>query len=585
MKIRSLFWKISIPVMLILAVGMAVSGLFVINSARNAQLKELRSYLVNESHLLADISEPDFASVNGAALDGLAKTTGQQLGARVTLIALDGTVLGDSWEDPATLENHSNRPEVIQALATGVGVSTRYSTTVKENLMYAAVPVLSNGRNIGVARVALPLTTVRDTVGSATRTIIITLIGVAALIAISTLFITRRITSPLRQITRATEEIASGDLNQSVSIRTNDELGKLGLAFNEMASRLSHTTAMAEVEKSRLEAVLANLADGIVMTDAGGKIVLANPATSRLFGFQSQEAKGRSVIEVLHDHEIHMLYRKCLASGHEESARIDSRSHFLQVIAAPLPADRPGGAILLFQDLTQLYALQTMRQEFVANVSHELRTPLAGIKAMTETLQEGALKDESVAGDFLGRINGEVDKLTQMVNELMELSRIETGGITLKTGPTDLNLILKEAARRFAPQAERKKQTIGLNLDNSLPAVPADGERINEVVNNILHNAVKFTPEGGTITLSSTAGPDSVTVSVADTGIGISDGDLPHVFERFYKADKSRTQSGTGLGLAIAKHIIQAHGGRIWAASEPGRGSTFSFSLPLKSKI
>jgi two-component system phosphate regulon sensor histidine kinase PhoR len=366
-----------------------------------------------------------------------------------------------------------------------------------------------------------------------------------------------------------------------VSIRTNDELGKLGQTFNAMASQLSQATARASVEKSRLEVVLSNLADGIIMTDAAGKVVLSNPAASRLFGFKSAEVTGRSIIEVVHDHEIHALYKKCLVSGHEESSRIDHGSYFLHVIAAPLPSDLPGGAIVLFQDLSQMYALQTMRQEFVANVSHELRTPLAGIKAMVETLKEGALKDENVADDFLERIDGEVDKLTQMVNELMELSRIETGGIKLQKEATELNLILKETAKRFSPQAERKKQTIIMRLDNSLNTVPADVGRISEVINNIVHNAIKFTPEGGEIILSSRGTPDSVTVSISDSGIGISPKDLPRVFERFFKADKSRTQSGTGLGLAIAKHIIQAHDGKIWVESEPGKGSIFSFSLPV----
>ena len=568
-----------------MAVGMIALGLFTVDSARNAQLSELRSYLINESRLIADASRPDFASGNAQALNGLAKTTGQQIDARITLIAPDGTVLGDSWEDPATLENHSNRPEVVQALATGVGVSTRYSTTVKEDLMYVAVPVLSDGQTIGIARVALALTTVKETISSATRTIIVALVAIAALIVAATIFITRHITLPLRQITRGTEEIARGNLNQSVSIKTNDELGKLGKTFNAMASQLSQTTTLAGAEKSRLEVVLASLADGIIMTDDSGKVVLANPAASRLFGFQVGEAKGHSIIEVVHDHEIHALYKKSVASGHEENFRVDHGVYFLHVIAAPLPSDRPGGAILLFQDLSQMYALQTMRQEFVANVSHELRTPLAGIKAMVETLKEGALKDENVAVDFLERINGEVDKLTQMVGELMELSRIETGDIKLAKEQTDLNLLLMEAARRFAPQAERKKQVIVTHLDPSINTVLADAERIIEAINNILHNAIKFTSQGGTITLGSRATSDSVTVSVADTGIGINTRDLSHVFERFYKADKSRAQSGTGLGLAIAKHIVQAHDGKIWVESELGKGSIFSFSLPLESKI
>ena len=582
MKLHSIYWKIIFPFILVILLGMAVLGVYTIYSARSAQLDELRSSLINEARLVSDAAKPYFVVSDSSGLDELAKTTGQQIAARITFIYLDGTVAGDSWEDPATLENHSGRPEVMQAIASGVGVSTRFSTTTGENMMYAAVPVLNSGVAIGVARMALSVTTVDAMVGRATRAIIITLLLIACVIVLLTAFITRRITSPLSQISRATQAVARGDLSQRVFINTGDEVGKLGQSFNDMAAKLNRTTTLASAEKSRLEAMLSNLADGIIMAGADGRVLLANHVAENLFGFRSMESAGRSIIEVVHDHEVDALYKKCLASRGEETAEMENKGHYIRVIVSPLPAEQPGGALLLFQDLTQLRTLQTMRQEFVANVSHELRTPLAGIKAMVEILQDGAIEDKEVAVDFLERVNTEVDKLTQMVSELMELSRIESGRVNLELKATDVNLLLKEAVMRFSPQAERQKLTLITALDNTLPLVQADSQRLMQVINNILHNAIKFTPAGGRISISSRREKDRVIVSVADTGIGISESDLPHIFERFYKVDRSRASQGTGLGLAIAKHIILAHKGQIWAESQRGQGAVFNFSLPLQ---
>ena len=582
MKIHSIYWKITLPFILVILLGMAVLGVYTIYSTRSAQLDELRSSLINEARLVSDAAKPYFVVSDSSGLDELAKTTGQQIAARITFIYLDGTVAGDSWEDPATLENHSGRPEVMQAIASGVGVSTRFSTTTGENMMYAAVPVLNSGVAIGVARMALSVTTVDAMVGRATRAIIITLLLIACVIVLLTAFITRRITSPLSQISRATQAVARGDLSQRVFINTGDEVGKLGQSFNDMAAKLNRTTTLASAEKSRLEAMLSNLADGIIMAGADGRVLLANHVAENLFGFRSMESAGRSIIEVVHDHEVDALYKKCLASRGEETAEMENKGHYIRVIVSPLPAEQPGGALLLFQDLTHLRTLQTMRQEFVANVSHELRTPLAGIKAMVEILQDGAIEDKEVAVDFLERVNTEVDKLTQMVSELMELSRIESGRVNLELKATDVNLLLKEAVMRFSPQAERQKLTLITALDNTLPLVQADSQRLMQVINNILHNAIKFTPAGGRISISSRREKDRVIVSVADTGIGISESDLPHIFERFYKVDRSRASQGTGLGLAIAKHIILAHKGQIWAESQRGQGAVFNFSLPLQ---
>jgi two-component system phosphate regulon sensor histidine kinase PhoR len=581
---RGIYWKITIPFTLLVLVSMGILGFYMVNSTTNTQIDHLQSQLTNEARLVADISLPSFVDPGRQSeLDSIAKTTGKEIQARITLIAKDGTVLGDTDQDPLTMENHATRPEVVAALASGVGQATRYSATLHQNMMYVAVTVTNQGEIVGIARVALPLTAVESSVNSAVMTIVWAIAIATLLVIVAAALIARMITRPVRQITEATEGIAAGKLDQQIPIRTKDEIGRLGRAFNEMSISLKNTMAAIVDERSKLAAILSSITDGVVMTDSEGSIALVNPAAERLFNFREAKVIGQPLIEAVHDYEINDMVKKCLKTAHEQTTQLDSMTgRFLRVIAVPLTTGKMTGALVLFQDLSEMRNLQTMRQEFVGNISHELRTPLAAIKAIVETLQGGAIDDKKAVTDFLNRLDVEVDGMTQMVAELTELSRIETGRIKLKLEPVNLNLLIEEVIARLSPQAERQQVSLLTELSSDLPPVPADRDRIQQVILNIVHNAIKFTPPGGKATVYAKPQKDTVTVSVADTGIGISKEDLPHIFERFFKADKSRSGSGTGLGLAIAKHIVQAHGGSIWVQSEEGKGSTFSFSLPLR---
>jgi len=565
---------------------MSVLGFFTVSSVRNSQLEHLQSYLTNEARLVADAAAPGLIMTDGSqSIDTLAKKIGADIDARITIIAADGTVLGDSWENPAAMENHLSRPEVNQALVSGKGTATRPSTTEGEPMMYSAVAITGQGKVLGVARVALALTTVNDQVNSTIRNTALAISLVALLVILAAAFITRIITHQTRQVTRAAMRIASGKLDQQIEVQSRDELGQLGRAFNKMSVNLNEMMAATADERSKLLAVLSAMTDGVIMTDGKGKVLLTNPAAESLFNFKESKAIGKPLIEVIINHKVEETLKNCLALQQKQTDQIDTaNSRFLRMIAVPFKTDKIAGALLLFQDLTELRNLQTMRREFVGNVSHELRTPLAAIKALVETLQDGAIHDEKVAQDFLNKVSTEVDSLTQMVNELIELSRIETGSTKLNLEAVLLNEIVQSVIRHLTPQAERKQIAIIPELAVDIPSIQADRERIQQVITNILHNAVKFTPVGGKIKVTTKNNPDEVTVNIADTGIGISKEDLPHIFERFFKADKSRTTEGSGLGLAIAKHIIQAHGGRIRVESQEGKGSTFEFSLPMMKK-
>jgi two-component system phosphate regulon sensor histidine kinase PhoR len=414
----------------------------------------------------------------------------------------------------------------------------------------------------------------------ATSMVITTLIAI--LVAI---FVAQATTQPIRQLTQAARRIASGELGQKIPVLTVDESGQLANAFNEMSSSLKDLVAEISDEKTKLTNILSNMADGVIMTDDEGRVLLANQAAERMFDFDGEKVRGEHLIEVVRDYEIDRALKSCLETSMEYTAQLDfgSGKRFIRVIAVPLVTDGLTGALLLFQDLTELKGLQTMRRELVGNISHELRTPLAGIKAIIETLQNGAISDRKAAKDFLTRVDSEIDRMMQMVMELTELSRIESGRGDLKRDTVNLNSLIEEAIASFKPQADRKSIALSAELFTDLPLIRADKDRIYQVITNLVHNAIKFTHSGGAVLISTEGSENWVLVKVSDTGVGISKEDLTRIFERFYKADKARSGEGAGLGLAIAKHVVQAHGGNIWVESEEGKGSTFFFNLPLQT--
>jgi len=561
---------------------MAALGIYLTTSIRNSQLDNLRFHLEQEAKITAEAGLPSLLG-QGDSPDTLAKKLGKKIDSRVTIIAPDGTVLGDSIEDPATMENHATRPEIKDALATGIGESTRYSITLKEQMMYVAVTISNQGGMVGIARVALPITTVEQNVSHITRTIILATVIITVLAVLAAWFITRTMTRSIRELTKASKGISTGQLGQKITVATKDEIGQLARAFNEMSANLKTTVDTISTEKTKLSSILDNMVDSVIMTDANGDIVLANHAAGALFGFKEESVANKHVIEVVHDHEVDEILKLCLKTGKEQTTQFESgiARRFLRAIALPLRNQgRLNGMLILLQDLTELRNLQTMRRDLVGNISHELRTPIAGIKAMAETLLDGAIDDKKAAGDFLSRIGSEADRLTQMVAELTQLSRIESGQAELRKEQVNLNALLEEVLADMNPLAERQQVTLVKDFSPDLPLIRVDKDRIKQTAINLVHNAIKFNKKGGKVTVSTSYDNKSITVNVTDTGIGISKDDLPRVFERFYKADKARTGGGSGLGLAIAKHTIQAHGGDIRAQSEEGKGSTFIFSLP-----
>lgn len=387
----------------------------------------------------------------------------------------------------------------------------------------------------------------------------------------------------MREYSRILRQAANEGLSVLAQPPNLTELENLSTAVKALVTSLNAQLTSVDSNRARLAAVLDQMTDGVLIASEEGRIQFANPAAENLFG---KGLVDRSVPEALRNHQLIQAWQRSqeLDEMQVETAEIPARRHFLQLIVIP-DQHAPGGSLLVVQNLTRIRRLETIRRDFISNISHELRTPLASLKALTETLQDGALSDPEAAPRFIGRIATEVDALTQMAQELLDLSRIESGQVELQRKPVAPKRLLTSAAERMRMQAERAGLSLHVDCPPNLPKVHADGPRIEQVLVNLIHNAVKFTPPGGDVFLSAEilsigeAGECAIRFAVRDSGIGIPADDVPRIFERFYRVDKSRSGGGTGLGLSISRHLVESHGGEIWAESREGEGSTFYFTL------
>jgi two-component system phosphate regulon sensor histidine kinase PhoR len=407
---------------------------------------------------------------------------------------------------------------------------------------------------------------------------------IAAAVVLSALFVAALQINArqVRRVTSVLDRLAGGDAAARADLLAGGELNELSRAVNRLAERAENQAARRKRDRDRFETVLRSMSDGVIMLDRRGTVALINPAAERLLRTAADKALHESFVQVVRDYRLADVWQQCAQRREEQAATVEvSAGYFLRINVTPFLRGASNGYLVLLQDLSHLYRLEAVRRDFVSNISHELRTPLASIKALVDTLRDGAMSDPPAAEHFLGRMEIEVDSMTQMVQELLELSRIESGQAPLRLFPSALAALVEPAVERLHPQAARADVALTVILPDELPQVMVDADRIRQVVINLVHNAIKFTPPGGYVTVTARAVHDGIVVSVADTGIGIPAEDLPRIFERFYKADRARSGGGTGLGLAIAKHTIQAHNGRLWVESVEGKGSTFSFSLPL----
>jgi len=570
---------------LLIVAAFAGLGLYVLGKVEGDFRRSVEGDLASQAQMVKSLVRPLLEEGAPAEeFDRLAKQLGSQSSTRITIIAPDGTVLGDSQADPATMDNHLSRPEVQEALRSGQGKAERRSSTLGGSFTYVATRVTSGDAVAGVVRVARPTASVDASVGDITRSVLIAIVAAGVAAAVLAILISGSILRPLRRVAETARAVAAGDLRQRVSPRPSGEVGELADAFNQMAQSIEKLVAAASQERNRLIAALNSSIDAVLAVDAEGRITFANAAAERLlFRFQG-ELVGNPFVWAMPNEQVIGALRASREDGRREVCLIERpNGQCFQVITTPIAGGGEWAALVVLHDLTDVKRSEQVRRDFVANVSHELRTPIASIKAVVETLEAGALEDLDAARGFLARAGEEVDRLAQMVEELLELSRLESSEVPLTLRPVEMGEVLASAVEELRPQAERKGLSLALEVAPDLPPVMGDADRLVRAAANLVHNAIKFTPSGGSVHVSAALVSGAVAVRVADTGIGIAAEDLPRLFERFYKGDRSRGGAGTGLGLAIVKHTVEAHGGTVSVESEPGRGSTFTFSIPAAS--
>ena len=547
---------------------------------------EIKGELISEAKLARIIASKEIKELPSDA-PIVVSTIAREVRARVTIISHTGEVLGDSGVKPTEvkeLENHLNRPEVQQALETGYGESLRHSATLRTEMLYVAYPFTSMKGEEGVLRLALPLTSMEATKGRLHGILVFSLVAVTLISLVLSYILSRVASYSVRRIINIAEKFRLGQFTLRVPVTTKDEMGELAEVMNEMADRIEEELASVAAEKNRLDTILRGMGEGLMVTDASGIVTIVNPAFHSLFSIH-EEVEGSPLINITRHPALNEAYKAVIRTGterlEESTLQLDKKKTILTHWVPLMKDEALQGVVAVFHDISEIKRLEKIRADLVANVSHELRTPITVIKGYAETLLDTMPQDEGHAVRFIEIIHAHAERLANLVNDLLALSELESGKLRMELIPITIEGAVKQACNLLEPRAREKDLTIDRNGLTNIPNVLADRGRIEQVLINLIDNAIKYTPENGSVTISAKDEGEFVRVSVTDMGIGIPPKDLPRIFERFYRVDaaRSREEGGTGLGLSIVKHIVQLHEGSVSVESALGKGSTFSFTL------
>lgn len=589
MRRKRLLWQIYPAFLLLTAVSLIAVSWYA-HRALGKYYEQRAAYdLHAHAQLLTIILAPRLVAQDYAGADSLCKTIALDSAMVVTAILPNGEVIADSRDTPRSIDNQSSRPEIVTALSGQPGVSERYNARFAEEMNFVALPVLAGHQIVAVVRVGISQSAVKDALTAIYLRLGIGALIVAALAALFSLFVARRISRPLQEIKAAAERIAQGDLDNRLPESEFEEMAGVSESMNLMAGQLDERFRSAQRQQIEQQAIVSSMIEGVIAIDADQRVMSLNAAAANLLGLKAEDAVGRTILELTRNNDLQRLVAKTFTVGEPVEGDIGigdlaGNGRYLQAHGTLLrdPGGESLGALVVLNDVTRLRKLESVRRDFVANVSHELKTPITSIKGFVETLIDNESMSTEERRRFLDIIARQSNRLHAIIEDLLRLSRIEQeserGEISLELG--NIGEVIKAAIAACEPQARSKGVTIHANETATLRA-RINPPLLEQALVNLIDNAIKYSDPGTEVAVTGAVTDRLVTIAVRDQGSGIAKEHLPRLFERFYRVDRarSREQGGTGLGLAIVKHIVLAHGGNVTVQSEVGQGSTFTISL------
>lgn len=563
-------------------IAFSFSTFLVQNELRKGLLERLEEEMKAEAGIIAALPASVIAE-NAGHLSTLAH-------ARLTLVDAAGKVIADTMSDTGEMDIHLDRSELQEARLRGSGTALRYSRTLKQDMFYVAVPIGKSASKYGYVRLARPVTEVSVFVDEKGRLFLGLLFAIVAVYLLTAAYLSMSVLSPLRRLTFFTRKVRNGDFSGTLLVTSQDEISELSGNINEMVAFLQERIRRADDARQKLELVFAGMEEGVMLLDADKRVETLNHSMERMINRKAEDVIGRTILEVCRNAELHDALQRSgenRGSVCEEIGIGDERPVVMDVTISSMRGDAAGEprTILVFHDVTRLKRLERMRTDFIANVTHEIRTPLTAIIGFAETLQHGALANPEMANRFLDTIRENAERLNRLVDDLTTLSVLELGEVRMHFNALQIRNAVEKALLVTGVRADRKGIIVRLEIPQELPLISADSDRLTQILINVIDNAVKFTPDGGSVSIAAMPQPgeERLVLKIADTGPGIPPAEIPRLGQRFYRVDKTRSRElgGTGLGLSIVKHLMQAHGGQMHIDSVLGAGTTVSLFFPV----